>query len=216
MSKFTELFTGKPSKSSPVIEPAAITKEQRQQLYTPIGNLAGFSFSPTGGFTPQDVTKTWGNINSSYSQPLQSALSNPFIPTSAEDQLLSDIMGKTSAQFANRGLGASPIAATSTAASIAPSLIQMRQSQIQNILAALGLDVNTQLGQRGQDINAFVIQRQMQLDALLKYLEQVGFPRTMGQESTGATPGLVGEITGAIKDVAGAGAGAAGGGGITT
>ena len=91
----------------------------------------------------------------------------------------------------------------------------MRQSQIQNILAALGLDVNTQLGQRGQDINAFVIQRQMQLDALLKYLEQVGFPRTMGQESTGATPGLVGEITGAIKDVAGAGAGA-GGGGITT
>lgn len=201
MSQLTEFFTGKPSKSSPVIEPAAITKGQREQLYTPIGNLAGFSFSPTGGFTPLDVTKTWGNVSSPFMQPLQSAISDPFTPTSAENQLLSDIMGKTSAQFANRGLGTSPIAATTTAASIAPSLIQMRQNQIQNILAALGLDVNTQLGQREQDINADIIQRQMQLEALLQYLEQVGFPRPMGQEETGATPGLAGQISGVFKDV---------------
>lgn len=175
-------FGSNKSKNKPVIEQAAITPEQRQQLFPQVGNLLGFNFSNANGFTPQDVTKTWGNVSSPFMQPLQSAISDRFTPTSAENQLLSDIMGKTSAQFANRGLGASPIAATTTAASIAPSLIQMRQNQIQDILAALGLDVNTQLGQRGQDINADITQRQTQLQGLLQFLEQMGFRRNLGQE----------------------------------
>src|SRR3972149_1168633 len=77
------------SKNKPVIEQAAITPEQRQQLFPQVGNLLGFNFSSQGGFTPQNVTQQFGQIPmegvNRYQSMLQSAMSNPYTPTSGED-----------------------------------------------------------------------------------------------------------------------------------
>ena len=179
------------SSNKPVIEQAAITPEQRQQLFPQVGNLLGFNFSSQGGFTPQNVTQQFGQIPmegvNRYQSMLQSAMSNPYTPTSAEDQLLQNIMGQTSAQFARRGLGASPIAASSVAGSIAPSLIAMRQQQLQNLFSGLSGELQqgqNLLTQRGQDINSLLGQRQQQLAGLLQFLEQMGFRRNLGQQGS--------------------------------
>src|SRR3990172_4212248 len=85
----------------------------------------------------------------------RSALTDRFTPTTAENQLLQDIMGQTSSQFSRRGLGVSPIAASTTAASIAPALVQLRQQQINSLANALGQTLQGQelgLTQRAQDI----------------------------------------------------------------
>ena len=185
-------FGQQKSKAKPVIDPAAISKEERAQLFTPIGNLLGFNFSPVSGFTPQDVTQQFGQIPmegiNKYREMLESAFTNPYTPTLAENQLLENIMSQTSSQFARRGLGTSPIAASSVAGSIAPSLIAMRQQQLAKLFQGLGGEL--QLGQnllteRGQDINALLGQRGIQLQGLLNFLEQVGFRRQLGQKSSG-------------------------------
>src|SRR3990172_1001342 len=177
------------SKNKPVIEQAAITPEQRQQLFPQVGNLLGFNFSPTGGFTPQNVTQQFEQIPmegvNHYQNMITGALNNPYTPTSAEDQLLQNIMGQTSSQFARRGLGASPIAASSVAGSIAPSLIAMRQQQLEKLLSAFTGELGAQqnlLTQRGQDVQSTLGQRQTQLQGLLQFLEQMGFRRNLGQE----------------------------------
>src|SRR3989337_910026 len=142
------------SSNRPVIEQAAITPEQRQQLFPQVGNLLGFNFSSQGGFTPQDVSQQFG---------------------------------QTSSQFARRGLGASPIAASSVAGSIAPSLIAMRQQQLQNLFSGLSGELQqgqNLLTQRGQDINSLLGQRQQQLAGLLQFLEQMGFRRNLGQQGS--------------------------------
>ena len=179
------------SKNKPVIEQAAITPEQRQQLFPQVGNLLGFNFSPTGGFTPQNVTQQFEQIPmegvNHYQNMITGALNNPYTPTSAEDQLLQNIMGQTSSQFARRGLGASPIAASSVAGSIAPSLIAMRQQQLQNLFSGLGGELQqgqNLLTQREQDINSLLGQRQQQLAGLLQFLEQMGFRRNLGQQGS--------------------------------
>lgn len=204
------------SKSKPVIESAAITPEQRAQLFPQVGNILGFNFSPTGGFTERDVTQQFGQIPmegiNRYQGMLQSAMSNPYQPTSAENQLLENIMGQTSSQFARRGLGASPVAASSVAGSIAPSLITMRQQQLANLFQGLsgelGVGQNL-LTQRGQDIQSSLGQRQMKLEGLLQFLEQMGFRRNLGQESIARSYSTSGQ--GGIG-----GGGGGGGGGITT
>jgi len=179
------------SKNKPVIEQAVITPEQRQQLFPQVGNLLGFNFSPTGGFTPQNVTQQFEQIPmegvNHYQNMITGALNNPYTPTSAEDQLLQNIMGQTSSQFARRGLGASPIAASSVAGSIAPSLIAMRQQQLQNLFSGLGGELQqgqNLLTQREQDINSLLGQRQQQLAGLLQFLEQMGFRRNLGQQGS--------------------------------
>src|SRR3990167_2421471 len=221
------------SRSKPVIEPAAISSSQREQLFPILGNLLGFSYGPTGAvgaggsnrqtypgfesqswlraaFDPrptkfQDIQPTWGagtfgakdvtqyfnpistDRNNSYADLFQAAMNNPYNPTSAESQLLSNIMGQTSAQFANRGLGASPVAASSVAGSIAPSLIAMRQQQLANLLQGFTGELQqgqNLLTQRGQDINSLLGQRQKQLAGLLQFLEQMGFRRSLGQEGS--------------------------------
>ena len=184
-------FGSTKSTNKPVIEEAAITPEQRQQLFPQVGNLLGFNFSPTGGFTPQNVTQQFGQIPmegvNRYQNMITGALNNPYTPTSAEDQLLQNIMGQTSSQFARRGLGASPIAASSVAGSIAPSLIAMRQQQLQNLFSGLSGELQqgqNLLTQRGQDINSLLGQRQQQLAGLLQFLEQMGFRRSLGQEGS--------------------------------
>lgn len=208
-------FGSNKSKNRPVIEQAAITPEQRQQLFPQVGNILGFNFSPTGGFTGRDVTQQFGQIPmegiNRYQGMLQSAMSNPYQPTSAENQLLENIMGQTSSQFARRGLGASPIAASSVAGSIAPSLIAMRQQQLANLFQGLtgelGVGQNL-LTQRGQDIQSTLGQRQMQLQGLLQFLEQMGFRRNLGQQgsSSGFSFGV------GIGDAGGGGGGSPGGG----
>lgn len=218
-------LTNKPSKQKTQVEPAAITPLQRQQLFDPIGALAGFSFTPgaklkEGNFAPRDVTQSFApqpinyeTANSPYRDMLFNSMSNPFRPTSAEDQLLSDIMGTTSAAFARRGLGASPIAASTVGASIAPTLIALRQQQLQNIMQALGMDIGEQaterqrttaagLTQREQDINASLGQRSTQLQALLNFLQMVGFKRPLGTSATGATPGIFESSAPAMQGIA--------------
>src|SRR3990170_4691384 len=184
-------FGQQKSKNKPVIEEAAITPEQRAQLFPQVGDLLGFNFSPTGGFTGRDVTQNFAQIPmeglNRYRDMLQSAFTNPYQPTSAEDQLLQNIMGQTSSQFARRGLGASPIAASSVAGSIAPSLIAMRQQQLEKLLSAFTGELGAQqnlLTQRGQDIESTLGQRQTQLQGLLQFLEQMGFRRNLGQKGS--------------------------------
>ena len=234
------------SRSKPVIEPAAISPGQREQLYPILGEMLGFSYNPTlggtagggggqtfpgyksqtagnvimnvvpkfkdmepqwgaGNFAYKDVTKAFDPVSmlnlapaqSTYRNMLESAMSNPYAPTSAENNLLNSIMASTSAQFANRGFGASPIAASTVGASIAPSLIAMRQQQLKNIMEALGMDIDEQqkisemgltqrsqdVTQRSQDMDTFAKQRQMQIEGLLKFLESMGLSRNMGQQS---------------------------------
>src|SRR3990167_1716080 len=88
------------SSNKPVIEQAAITPEQRAQLFPQVGNLLGFNFSPTDGFTGRDVTQKFGQIPmegiNRYQNMITGALNNPYTPTSAEEQILQNIMGQTS------------------------------------------------------------------------------------------------------------------------
>ena len=114
---------------------------------------------PGAGATAPSETATGqlplGIEQSPFFNLFRSALTDRFTPTTAEDQLLQDIMGQTSSQFSRRGLGTSPIAASTTAASIAPALVQLRQQQINSLANALGQTLQGQewgLIQRAQDI----------------------------------------------------------------
>src|SRR3989337_353406 len=189
-------FGQQKSKNKPVIEEAAITPEQRAQLFPQVGNLLGFNFSPTGGFTGRDVTQKFGQIPmegiNRYQNMITGALNNPYTPTSAEEQILQNIMGQTSSQFARRGLGASPIAASSVAGSIAPSLIAMRQQQLQNLFSGLSGELQqgqNLLTQRGMDIQSALSGRQQQLGGLLELIG-LGRPYQLGQTQTGGRPGI--------------------------
>lgn len=181
-----------------------------------------------GNFAYKDVTKPFDPVSmlnlapaqSTYRNMLESAMSNPYALTSAENNLLNSIMASTSAQFANRGFGASPIAASTVGASIAPSLIAMRQQQLNNIMAALGIDIGEQqkisemgltqrsqdVTQRQQDMDTFAKQRQMQIEGLLKFLESMGLSRNMGQQSASSGFNFSGNYGG------GGGGGSPGGG----
>jgi len=158
-----------------------------------------------GTFSAKDVTQYFDQINNvlssdrnnPYANMFLAAMNNPYQATSAENQLLNNIMGQTSAQFANRGLGASPIAASQVASSIAPALIAMRQQQLANLLQGfttqetvnqnVSQELLTQRGQdvtqRQQDIDSSIRQRQQQMEGLLKFLESMGLSRNMGQQS---------------------------------
>ena len=244
-------FSRSESRSKPVIEPAAISPGQREQLYPILGEMLGFSYGPTigadgggggggqtfpgynrqgnptpwnvkdmvpkfsnmgtqwgkGSFAYKDATKSFDQLNlapaqSVYRGQLESAMSNPYAPTSAEQNLLNSIMGTTSAQFANRGFGASPIAASTVGASIAPSLIAMRQQQLTNLMAALGIDISEgqkldeqKLTQREQDIGAFTKQREKQIAGLLDFLKSMGLSRNMGDQSASSGFGISGSMT---------------------
>ena len=158
-----------------------------------------------GTFSAKDVTQYFDRLNNvlssdrnnPYANMFLAAMNNPYQATSAENQLLSNIMGQTSAQFANRGLCASPIAASQVAGSIAPVLIAMRQQQLANLLQGfttqeqVNQNVNQELltqrgqdvSQRQQDIDSSIRQRQQQMEGLLNFLESMGLSRNMGQQS---------------------------------
>jgi len=99
-------------------------------------------------FTPFDM------FSSVYANPLKTSLLNPsFAPSSAAEQsLLDTIMSQTHGASAFRGLG--PSSQEALASSIAPTLIQFNQQKIANLMSALGLDYQTGLAARGQDLSA--------------------------------------------------------------
>ena len=170
-----------------------------QDLSSLIGQTRGLLGSSTPSFSPIDFGQ---NV---YRGMYEQTLRNPYMPTSAENQLLENIMGQTSSQFARRGLGASPIAASTVAGSIAPSLIAMRQQQLGNILSGLGGEQAMQqmmLSQRGMDIQSALSGRQQQLGGLLELIG-LGRPYSLGQTQTGGRPGIFEGAGGFMQGIAG-------------
>lgn len=194
------------SESQPVIDPALL---QAPQVTEAINRIMGLTAGPSQTFQPvsTDISASpfFGNF--------QSALNERFTPTTAENQLLEDIMGQTSAQFARRGLGTSPIAASSTAASIAPTLVNLRQQQIGNLQNAIATWLQGQglgVSQRGQDISSALTQRSSTLQSLLDLL-QFGRKQPLGQTSQ-SRGGRAGWWP-SPRDVVVSGGGGGGGGG---
>lgn len=128
---------------------------------------------------------------SSFRDPYRSAVLDRFTPTTAETDVLNQVSDRTAAGFAARGLGATPIAASSTAASIAPTLVGLRQAQIENLRSALGGDVAeadalnrlTQT-QRSGDMTTELEQYRTRLAGLMQFFEQAFLPRALGQTSS--------------------------------
>lgn len=163
---------GRPSggTSEPSVDPALLSQEGVNEAIARIMSLTsgpGSTFGPVGPATaPGTVGPAVspgqlpvGIEQSPFFAQFRSALTDRFTPTAPENQLLSDIMDQTSAQFARRGLGASPVAGSATAASIAPTLVALRQQQIGNLSGALSQSLaGQQLGltQRGQDIGTIL------------------------------------------------------------
>jgi len=128
-------------------------------------------------FTPFDFNQ------SKYAKPLADSLLNPsFAPSSeAEQNLLDTIMSQTHGASAYRGLG--PSSQEALASSIAPTLVEFNQRKIANIMAALGLDYQTGLTARGQDLSANQAKSMLELQ-----LANLASPQpviTEGQLNTG-------------------------------
>lgn len=79
---------------------------------------------------------TTAGVNSPFSQPLQNAILNPSygVDTQSEQDLLNSIMDLTAGRGAVSGLGAPTQAAL--ASSIAPTLVDLRQRDIENLMGA--------------------------------------------------------------------------------
>jgi len=161
--------------SGPVFKPPMMSESQIGQT---IGDIRNYTSNPFN-LSP---------ASSVYRKPLETAIMNPYQPTSSENQLLENIMGQTSSQFARRGLGGSPIAASSVAASIAPSMVQMRQNQIEAIRQALQGDVAEQGSLSQLNLQSWLAK----IQSLLSLLETAGKYQPLGQTSTqtGGKPGL--------------------------
>jgi len=163
---------GTPSEqsSNPVVDPALLSPENINAV---IQQIMAMSSGPSAGAPTVGPAATPGRVGpaanpaslpvgieqSPFFQLFRSAMTDRFTPTAPENQLLSNIMDQTSAQFARRGLGTSPVAASNTAASIAPALVALRQQHIGNLGGALDRTLaGQQLGltQRGQDIGTLL------------------------------------------------------------
>lgn len=176
---------GKSSSSQRVFPGVYETSAQRRAFGDQIR-----PFIMAGAAPPPPRIASYSPTQSSFFNAYQSALKDRFTPTSAESDLLGQISDRTSAAFAARGLGATPIAASSTAASVAPSLVAMRNSQIENLRQALAGDVTAattvrgqDIDQRGADMTAGLEAYRAKLQGLLNFFEQAYFPRSLGAES---------------------------------
>jgi len=175
-----DFLFGTPSEqtSNPVIDPALLSPENVNAVINQIMSMTSAPSAVPGrvaqAATPGRVGPaatpaqlSLGIEQSPFFQMFQSALTDRFTPTQAENNLLASIMDQTSAQFARRGLGASPIAASATGAAIAPALVQLRQQQIGNLANALSQTLaGQQLGltQRGQNITTNLANLQAGVD----------------------------------------------------
>ena len=158
-----------------------------------------------------------GPAVSAFRNPYQTALLDRFTPTTAETDVLNQVSDRTSAAFAARGLGATPIAASSTAASIAPTLVGLRQAQVENLRQALGGDVAEQgaitganITQRGQTIQGLLAEWAAKLQSLMNLFETAAVPRSLGAETRGGTNPILApiDISKIIESLSGGGAGA--------
>lgn len=166
-------------RGGPVIDPALLSPERIEAVIAQLSGLTGagpqsFARESFGGIPSQGRISPGqipvGIEQSPFFQNFQSALTDRFTPTGPENQILENIQGRTSAEFARRGLGESPVAASQTAASIAPALVQLRQNRINNLQNAVQQALGGQqlgLTQRGQDITSGVGQRGQDIQALL-------------------------------------------------
>ncbi len=180
-----QFLFGKEGKSRPAIDPAIMSREQISEA---ISRLMGM--------------KEWGTpaqtqFSSPYETELSNVMSRGYSPTSAENDLLNNIMNRTSAQFASRGLGSSPIAASATASSIAPTLAELRSKYFDQLTNLRGQDINRMglgIQQRGQDIESMLQQRTLLSNALLNLLQVGGRRQNVGTVQNQGTPGFLGTL----------------------
>ena len=166
-----------------------------------------------------------------FGQTLQDALLNPQFGgqrSEAEQNLISQLQSGRQGQFNALGIGQSPAAQTSIAAAAAPALLGFRQDRLNNLFrgsqnfasedqrgisnlfggqAQFGLDqsrtLQNLLGASGQFGQQDITQRGMNIETLMQ-LAQFGEPRYMQQSTeTGPVQGILGQLTGAFKDVFG-------------
>ena len=178
---------GSPQRTSQQIFPGYYQGQEGRNFADTIRRLA-----EAGIALPGPVAT--GPAVSAFRAPFQSAVLDRFTPTTAETDVLNQVMDRTAAQFASRGLGATPIAASSTAASIAPTLVGLRQSQIENLRQALGGDVAEQqaitgadITQRGQTLQGLLAEFAARLQALQNLFSEAAIPRSLGGETRGGT-----------------------------
>lgn len=207
---------GAQATSDPAIESALLDPARVNEVISRLMGLTGQgpqTFSQIGQAPNVAPVSTDISVSPFFAN-FQSAVNDRFTPTGPENQLLQDIMDRTSAGFARRGLGTSPVAATSTAASIAPSLVQLRTNRINELGNAIsqwlsgqqlgvtqrGQDITSGLTgreqditQRGQDITAGLTQRTNMINDLLKFLE-FGKRTSLGQISRGAQPSIFSQL----------------------
>ncbi len=130
--------------------------------------------SVAGVSTPSAVGAARG---SSYGANLSDILTNPAFKTGytpAESALISNITAATNAASAGRGLGAA--SQPELLAALAPTLVNLRQNEINNLQNAYGTDIGAITAERGQDVT----QRGQSIDSLL---QQMGYGVTQrGQD----------------------------------
>ncbi len=118
-----------------------------------IGGQIGQTPGQVGGFD------LGGFQQGAIGQQLQGELTQPsFGVNQAEQSLLDQIMSQTQGGSAVRGLG--PSTQGSLAQAIAPALTGFRQDRISNLLGGAGLEAQTGLGARGQDLGSLLGQFQ--------------------------------------------------------
>ncbi|HWO56530.1 MAG TPA: hypothetical protein VNN55_03075 [bacterium] len=178
---------GSPQRTSPQVFTGYYQGQEGRDFADTIRRLA-----EAGVALPSPVSL--GPAVSAFRAPYQSAILDRFQPTSAESDLLATIADRTAGQLAARGLGATPVAASATAASIAPALVELRQRQIDNLRQALGGDVaeqqalaNLALTQRGQTLQGLIAEYATRLQSLLNLFEAAALPRSLGSETRGGT-----------------------------
>lgn len=192
---------GSPQQSRQQVFPGYFQGQEGRDFADAIRRLAdaGITLPSPVGIRP---------ATSAFRAPYQSAILDRFTPTQAETDLLNTISDRTAAQFASRGLGATPIAASATAASIAPTLVGLRQAQIENLRAALAGDVGEQqaltgqeITQRGQTLQGLIAQYATRLQSLLNLFETAAVPRSLGAETRGGNAPILAPIN--LGDFAG-------------
>lgn len=178
---------GSPQRTDQQIFPGYYEGTEGREFADTIRRLA------TEGFGLPEPVAT-GPAISPFRDPYRAALLDRFSPTTAETDVLNQVSDRTAANFASRGLGATPIAASATAASIAPTLVDFRSRQIEALRQALGGDVaeneaitGQNITQRGQTLQGLIAQFAARLQTLMNLFETAAIPRSLGAETRGGT-----------------------------
>ncbi len=142
------------------------------------GSYGTTGYGPSSRLSKSAESLISGGLTSPFSQSLEDSLLRPSYgpDTASETALLNSIMDLTSGRGAVRGLGAPT--QTALAQSIAPTLVDLRQKDIQNLLSA-----------EQQNLGATNTHTAMQLQALMELIG-LSMPQTQsGNASTGSSSG---------------------------